>query len=146
MASISIIHGPNLNKLGEREPDLYGQHSLAAINEQLQSIGKKNGVKITTFQSNHEGDIVDYIQQLTRNKCGMILINPAAFTHTSVAIRDALSAVDIPCIEIHLTNIHRRESFRHHSYFSDIAIGTITGFGSDSYFLALQAAINYLKN
>lgn len=146
MTSICVIHGPNLNKLGEREPNVYGHQSLEAINNQLQSIGKKNDVKVTTFQSNHEGEIIDFIHQLMPKKCNMILLNPAAFTHTSIAIRDALLAVNIPFIEIHLSNVHKREPFRHQSYFSDIALGIITGFGSDSYFLALQAAINHLKN
>ncbi len=145
MASIHIINGPNLNKLGEREPGIYGQQSLEAINNKLQDIGKQNGIKVTTFQSNHEGEIIDFIHRLSPKKCSFILINPAAFTHTSIAIRDALSAVNIPIIEIHLSNIYRREPFRHKSYFSDIAIGLVAGFGADSYFLALQAAINHLK-
>lgn len=146
MVAICVIHGPNLNKLGQREPSIYGQQNLEAINNQLQAISKQNGAEVTTFQSNHEGKLIDFIHQLTPEKCNMILINPAAYTHTSIALRDALLTVDIPVIEIHLSNIFRREPFRHQSYFSDIALGTITGFGADSYFLALQAAINYLKS
>ncbi|WP_367606426.1 type II 3-dehydroquinate dehydratase [Legionella sp. W05-934-2] len=146
MTSIYVIHGPNLNKLGEREPNVYGHESLKAINDQLVSIGEKNGVKVNTFQSNHEGEVIDFIHQLTPKKCDIILINPAAFTHTSIAIRDALLAISIPFIEVHLSNVYQREPFRHKSYFSDIAVGIIAGFGSESYFLALQAAINHLKN
>lgn len=133
--NIQVIHGPNLNMLGSREPGHYGKQSLADINEALIALGDKLNVHVTTFQSNHEGEIVDKIQQL--NVDGLI-INPAAYTHTSIAIRDALLAVKIPFIEVHLSNIHRREDFRHKSLLVDVAMGVIAGFGAQSYSLALR--------
>ena len=134
---ILIIHGPNLNMLGLREPDIYGHQSLDEINDQLQEKGRGHGIDVETFQSNHEGEIVEKIQQ-AMGKCHGIIINPAAYTHTSVAIRDALAMLDIPVIEIHLSNIQKRESFRHHSMIADIAVARIAGFGAHGYLLALE--------
>jgi len=139
-----VIHGPNLNMLGQREPDIYGHQSLDEINDQLHSLGKKLGIDLETFQSNHEGEIVDKIQQ-TVGSCDGILINPAAFTHTSIAIRDALSLMDIPVIEIHLSNIYQRENFRHKSLIADIAAARIAGFGSRGYLFALEGLATLLN-
>lgn len=144
---ILVLNGPNLNLLGRREPSQYGKITLAQINERMLALSAELGNDLTFFQSNHEGDLVDTIHDALENKIDFMIINPAAFTHTSIAIRDALLAVDIPFIEVHLTNIHQRESFRHHSYFSDIATGVITGFGAHSYEMALIAAHhNHLSN
>ena len=134
---ILVIHGPNLNMLGQREPDIYGHQSLDEINARLLSLGENLGLEIETFQSNHEGEIVDRIQLAVRS-CDGILINPAAYTHTSIAIRDALSLLDIPVVEIHLSNIYKREPFRHKSLIADIATARISGFGAHGYLLALQ--------
>ena len=134
---ILVIHGPNLNMLGKREPHIYGHESLDAINTGLQARGDQLGLEVETFQSNHEGEIVDKIQRAMAD-CHGIVINPAAYTHTSVAIRDALAMLDIPVIEIHLTNIHQREPFRHQSMISDIAAARIAGFGSHGYILGLE--------
>ena len=136
---VLIINGPNLNLLGKREPDKYGSESLEQINTQLQKHAKENSIELETFQSNHEGEIVDKIQTAKDRRIDAIIINPAAYTHTSVAIRDALLSVNIPAIEVHLSNIYKREEFRHRSMISDIAVGQITGFGSKGYFLALDA-------
>jgi 3-dehydroquinate dehydratase-2 len=140
--TILVIHGPNLNLLGTREPDLYGRTTLAEIDAGLVALGRDLGVEVDTFQSNHEGVIVDRIQQAgtSPDRPAAIVINPAAYTHTSVAIRDALAGVGIPTIEIHLSNVHRREPFRRRSYISDIAVGVIAGFGAEGYRLALRAA------
>jgi len=135
---ILVIHGPNLNMLGKREPDHYGRDTLAAINQQLSARAAALGLQVTAFQSNHEGAIVDAIQDAVGQAHGVI-INPAAYTHTSVAIRDALLLLDVPTIEVHLSNIHKRESFRHHSYIADIATAQITGLGKLGYLLALDA-------
>jgi 3-dehydroquinate dehydratase II len=143
--SILVLHGPNLNLLGLREPGVYGKTTLAQINESLNLGAAKLEVKLTYLQSNHEGNLVDAIHN-ARDVYTGILINPGAYTHTSVAIRDALVAVMIPTVEIHLSNIYTREEFRHHSYIAPVAIGQISGFGADSYYLGLQALINYLKN
>ncbi len=132
---IQVIHGPNLNMLGTREPGHYGNQKLADIDEELIALGDKLGVRVTSFQSNHEGELVDKIQKLD---CDGLIINPAAYTHTSIAIRDALLAVQIPFIEVHLSNIHRREGFRHKSMLVDVATGVIAGFGAHSYSLALR--------
>ena len=140
--SILVVHGPNLNLLGVREPEHYGKLTLADINSSLESQAKHAGIALETYQSNAEADIVAKIQTLAVNKVDFIIINPAAFTHTSVSIRDAISAVNIPFIEVHLSNVFARESFRHHSYFSDIAVGVISGLGADGYKAALQFAIN----
>lgn len=142
MAKILVLHGPNLNLLGTREPETYGYTSLDDVNNALKSIASDEGHSLETFQSNAEHKIVDKIQQ-ARENVDFIIINPAAFTHTSVAIRDALAAVAIPFIEVHISNIHQREAFRQHSYLSDIAVGVICGLGVQGYDLALQAAITH---
>ena len=139
---ILVLHGPNLNLLGTREPAIYGSETLADINRTLTESGKTGGIAVDTFQSNHEGALVDRIQAARTDGTGFIIINPAAFTHTSVAMRDAFAAVAIPFIEVHLSNVHKREAFRHHSYFSDIAVGTIVGLGSKGYMLAMVYAMN----
>jgi len=144
MAQILVLNGPNLNLLGTREPEHYGNDTLESINQGLQQTAEAAGHEIAFFQSNAEADLVDHIQQAIGDGVAFILINPAAFTHTSVAIRDALAASKIPFIEIHLSNIAAREEFRHQSYFSDIAVGVISGFGAPSYALALQAALQRL--
>ena len=144
MANILIIHGPNLNLLGQREPEQYGHVTLAEIDEELAKLGQDSGHKTAHLQSNAEDVLVDRIHQAPRENVSFILINPAAFTHTSIAIRDALAAVKIPFIEVHLSNIHAREEFRRKSYFSDLAIGVICGFGRRSYEMAMQSAIEYL--
>ncbi len=131
--------------LGVREPEIYGSLTLSQINTQLSLEAEKLDVALETFQSNHEGDLVDRIQKAFREVDGL-LINPAAYTHTSVALRDAISGVGIPTVEVHLSNIHRREAFRHHSYIAPIAIGQICGFGKDSYILGLQALVTYLQD
>lgn len=140
---ILVIHGPNLNMLGKREPDVYGRTTLEEINKRLSDGAKKAKVGLETFQSNHEGEIVDAIQG-AMGKFGAIIINPGAFTHTSVAIRDAIAAVGIPAVEVHLSNIYKREEFRHHSYISGVAAGQIAGFGADSYLLGLRAALKLI--
>lgn len=145
MADLLVINGPNLNLLGTREPEIYGAETLKDIAERLEKQAQAHGKTLDFFQSNHEGQLVDRIQQARQEKVQCILINPAAYTHTSVAIRDALLATSIPFIEVHLSNIHKRELFRHHSYLSDVAIGVICGLGSQGYDLALQAALRYCK-
>jgi 3-dehydroquinate dehydratase-2 len=135
--SILVLHGPNLNLLGVREPEIYGRESLDDINRRLVDAARSAGAELACFQSNHEGALVDRIQQAGREGVAFIVINPAAYTHTSVAIRDALAGVKIPFIEVHLSNVHGRESFRHRSFVSDIAVGTICGLGSRGYDLAL---------
>jgi len=142
--NVLLIHGPNLQLLGKRQPEIYGSQTLEDINLHLSEIALQRGVELKTFQSNHEGEIVSCIGNHIDWADG-VLINPAAYTHTSVAIRDALSAVNLPVIEIHLSNIYARESFRHHSYISAIAAGVIGGFGAYSYDLALDAMIHVLK-
>jgi 3-dehydroquinate dehydratase-2 len=134
---ILVIHGPNLNMLGQREPDIYGRESLADIDTKLKTRGAGFGLEVESFQSNHEGAIVDKIQQVM-GSCQGIIINPAAYTHTSVAIRDALGMLDVPVIEIHLSNIHKREPFRHRSMIADIVVARIAGFGAHGYLLALE--------
>ena len=145
MSHILVIHGPNLNLLGTREPEVYGADTLAAINQNLNQMAQKNGVSLQTFQSNNEGEIVSCIQQAANNQVDFIIINPAAYTHTSVAIRDAFLATRIPFIEAHLSNVYAREEFRMHSYLSDLAVGVIGGFGKNSYMLALEAAVIHCK-
>jgi 3-dehydroquinate dehydratase-2 len=137
--AVLVVHGPNLNLLGEREPEIYGRTRLADINKQLKQLGRELEMKVETFQSNSEGAIVDRIQR-ARRKCDVLILNPGAYTHTSLAIRDAIEAVTIPVIEVHLTNVYRREPFRHHSTIADVAHGRIMGFGAESYSLALRAA------
>jgi len=143
MKSILVIHGPNLNKLGTREPEIYGKETLGDINEKLIALGKKNGVDVQCFQSNHEGEIIDKIQAMGQKISGVI-INPAAFTHTSIAIRDALSMIDIPIIEVHISNIYKREPFRHTSMISGIVLGQIAGLGIQGYMMAMEALIGIL--
>ena len=143
--SILVIHGPNLNLLGTREPEHYGHATLDSINTSLSATEKTAGVALEAYQSNAEADIVAKIHTLATEKVDFIIINPAAFTHTSVSIRDAISAVNIPFIEVHLSNVFTRESFRHHSYFSDIAVGVISGLGAEGYDAALRFAINQLN-
>jgi len=140
---ILVIHGPNLNMLGKREPHIYGHQSLDEINTGLQARGDQLGIEVETFQSNHEGEIVDKIQQAGVG-CHGIVINPAAYTHTSVAIRDALAMLDIPVIEVHLSNIHKREPFRHQSMIADIVAARIAGFGSHGYMLGLEGVAKML--
>jgi 3-dehydroquinate dehydratase-2 len=141
---VLILHGPNLNLLGTREPAIYGRETLAEIDGRLGAMVRATGLDCGTFQSNHEGALVDRIHQAKRDGVGFIIFNPAAFTHTSVALRDALAAVEIPFIEVHLSNVHAREAFRRRSYFSDTAVGTITGLGSEGYDLALAYALRRL--
>ncbi len=143
---ILLINGPNLNMLGTREPEIYGSLSLSDIENQMQDIATVHSIELTSFQSNAEHEIIDRIHAASNDSTNFILINPAAFTHTSVAIRDALASVQIPFIEIHLSNPHAREAFRKHSYFSDLAVGVIAGFGVDSYLMALESAIKKLQN
>ena len=141
MNNIVIINGPNLNMLGKREPNIYGDTTLEQINAELYEIGKQKKVCVETFQSNHEGAIIDKIQGIS-GKCAGLIINPGAFTHTSIAIRDALLLIDVPIIEVHLSNIYKRATFRHKSVISDIAVGQITGFGVAGYFFALKTLIS----
>lgn len=141
---VIVLHGPNLNLLGTREPALYGTTTLAEIDRALAAEGKRLGVRVTTFQSNHEGALVDRIQQAREQEHG-ILINAAAYTHTSIAIRDALSAVGLPAVEVHLTNLHRREPFRQHSQLAGVVVGRVEGFGSESYLLGFHGLIGLLK-
>jgi 3-dehydroquinate dehydratase II len=140
--SILVLHGPNLNLLGEREPQHYGIQTLEDIDQALKTIASAKSIKLETMQSNSEGDLVNKIQSLHNDKVDFLIINPAAYTHTSVAMRDALSAVKVPFIEVHLSNVYAREPFRHHSYFSDIAVAVISGLGADGYIAALNFAIN----
>jgi 3-dehydroquinate dehydratase-2 len=142
--SILALHGPNLNLLGQREPGIYGSLTLAEINRLLEQEALKLQAKIVAVQSNHEGVLVDTIHDALGKHQG-ILINAAAYTHTSVALRDAIAAVNLPTVEVHLSNIYRREEFRHHSYISSVAIGQISGFGVQSYLLGLQALVHHLR-
>ena len=147
MAKILVINGPNLNLLGTREPEHYGQTTLDDINQELITLAKTAGHELASFQSNAEHELVDRIHQGAAEGVEFIIINPAAFTHTSVALRDALAGVAIPFIEVHLSNIFAREDFRHQSYFSDLAVGVISGLGAQGYELALEAALNsFAKN
>lgn len=141
MKKILVLHGPNLNLLGCREPTIYGSKSLLDLNNRLQELAQTAGMTLSAIQSNSEADLINAIHQAAENNVAHIIINPAGFTHTSVALRDALLAVQIPFIEVHISNIHAREPFRHHSYFSDIASGVISGLGTNSYLLALQSII-----
>jgi len=144
MIKILVIHGPNLNLLGKREPEIYGKVTIEGINKKLNEAAKKKKVTLEIFQSNHEGEIVDKIGK-AKDKYDVLLINPAAYTHTSVAIRDAISAINIPAVEVHLSNIYAREDFRHISLIAAVAKGQISGFGVDSYLYGLDAAINLAK-
>jgi 3-dehydroquinate dehydratase-2 len=142
---ILVIHGPNLNLLGTREPGVYGSRTLAQIDADLAATAAQAGAELKSFQSNHEGALVDRIQAAASDGCRFIIINPAAYTHTSVAMRDALAAVALPFVEVHLSNIHKRESFRHHSFFSALADGVICGLGAQGYQLALAYALQKLR-
>lgn len=144
MARILVLHGPNLNLLGSREPEVYGRATLAEIDGSLSERARQAGHALESFQSNAEDALIDRIQAAETDGTAFIVINPAAFTHTSVALRDALSAVAIPFIEVHLSNPHAREAFRRQSYFSDLAVGLVAGFGADSYRYALDAALSRL--
>ncbi|MFA5060445.1 MAG: type II 3-dehydroquinate dehydratase [Candidatus Omnitrophota bacterium] len=145
MKKILVIHGPNLGLLGKRETDVYGTTTLETINNLLKKIAAKEKVSLEIFQSNHEGEIVDKIGSAKKNKISAILINPAAYTHTSVAIRDAIAAVDLPAVEVHLSNIYAREEFRHTSLIAPVVCGQVSGFGVQSYLLGLQATILLIK-
>ena len=145
MSKILVLHGPNLNLLGQRETHHYGSDSLEAINQRLVERGRAAGMEVEAFQSNAEAPLIERIHAAQKDQVAFIIINPAAFTHTIVALRDALAAVRIPFIEVHLSNIHAREPFRHHSYFSDLAAGVIAGLGPMVYELALDAAIRSVR-
>lgn len=145
MPDLLVIHGPNLNLLGTREPEHYGSDTLDAIDSRLKETATSSGFSLGSFQSNAESEMIEQIHQASKDGVRFIIINPAAFTHTSVALRDAISGVKIPFIEVHLSNVHAREAFRGHSYFSDIAVGVISGLGAQGYELALQAAISKLQ-
>lgn len=145
-STILVIHGPNLNLLGKREPEVYGHLTLDDINQQLSLQARQANISFDTFQSNWEGAVVDRIHQAQQDGIKFIIINPAALTHTSIAIRDALLGVAIPFIEVHLSNVHAREAFRHHSYLSDKAVGVICGLGAKGYSFALDFAIEKLKS
>lgn len=142
---ILVIHGPNLNLLGTREPEHYGRVTLADINRELVSQAESAGIELECFQSNHEGALIERVHAAREQGVGAIIINPAGYTHTSVALRDALAGVAIPFVEVHLSNVHAREAFRHHSYFSDLAIGVICGLGHQGYRLALEFLLNKLN-
>jgi 3-dehydroquinate dehydratase-2 len=137
---ILVLHGPNLNLLGKREPAIYGAFSLEEINGQIRALAAELGVEIELFQSNHEGELIDRIHR-AMGAFDAVVINPGAYTHTSVALRDAVSSTGLPTVEVHLSNIYRREDFRQHSFLSGVAVGQITGFGADSYLLGLRAAV-----
>jgi len=143
-ARVLVLHGPNLNLLGLREPEIYGQTTLADIDAGLMALGRELGVAVETFQSNHEGELVSTIQA-ARGRCAALIINAGAYTHTSVAILDAVLAVGLPVVEVHLSNLYKREPFRHHSYLARAAVGQICGFGADSYLLGLRAAVGLIK-
>ena len=145
MTKILVIHGPNLNLLGKREVKVYGKTTIDKINSELKKLAKKNNAVVEIMQSNHEGEIVDVIGKAKKDKVKAILINPAAYTHTSVAIRDAIAAADIPTVEVHLSNIYAREDFRHTSLIAPVAKGQVSGFGKTSYLLGLEAAIELAK-
>jgi 3-dehydroquinate dehydratase II len=145
MPTILVIHGPNLNLLGQRETQHYGRDTLAAIDARLVARGREAGVAVETFQSNAEAPLIERVHAAKSDETAYIVINPAAFTHTSVALRDALAAVSIPFIEVHISNVHAREPFRQHSYFSDLAAGVISGLGPFGYELAVEAALRAVK-
>ncbi len=146
MATILVLHGPNLNLLGSREPEIYGSITLEQINQKLTSMCMESGHHIQILQSNAEYELIERIHEARNEGVNFIVINPAAYTHTSIALRDALASVEIPFVECHLSNVYQREPFRHKSYLSDLALGVICGFGSHSYELALLAAFEKLKN
>jgi 3-dehydroquinate dehydratase-2 len=144
MVHLLVLHGPNLNLLGSREPHLYGQMSLKEIDAAIMEVAKAEGIRVDIKQSNIEGELVTWIQE-AKDRFDAIIINPAAYTHTSVAIRDAIAAVSIPTVEVHLSNLYTRESFRRRSYIAGVAVGQISGFGAVSYVLGIKGAIEYLK-
>jgi 3-dehydroquinate dehydratase-2 len=146
MATLLVLHGPNLNLLGTREPDIYGRTTLPMIDQTLDRIAQARGHRVLCFQSNAEHELINRVQQTPKDGIDFVIINPAGFTHTSVALRDALAAAGVPFIEVHLSNIFRREPFRAHSYFSDLAIGVISGLGAQGYEAALLAALAHLEN
>lgn len=141
---ILIIHGPNLNLLGIREKGVYGETTLDQVNYEIRRFAKEEGIDIDILQSNHEGELVEAIHK-ARDSFDAIVINPAAYTHTSIAIRDAIAAIDIPTIEVHISNIYKRESFRRHSFISEVAVGQVSGFGADSYLLGIKGSLYHLK-
>lgn len=141
---VLMLNGPNLNLLGKRQPEIYGSLSLSEIEQQVRTLAKELGIEIDFRQSNSEAELIDWIHN-SAGKFGALVINPAAYTHTSLALRDAISAVGIPTVEIHISNIHRREPFRHHSYIAEVAVGQIAGFGAKSYLLGLRAAVELLQ-
>jgi 3-dehydroquinate dehydratase-2 len=145
MAHLLLLNGPNLNLLGMREPGLYGQVTLAQVHERMTQLAAEAGHRLTAFQSNSESELIERIHQAPTGHVAFIIFNPAGFTHTSVALRDALLAVKIPFVEVHLSNVHAREPFRHHSYFSDLAVGVISGLGHQGYLLALEYLLNKLN-
>jgi len=145
MKKILVMHGPNLNLLGTREPEIYGHTTLADINEMIKQRAVEADIMAETLQSNHEGVLVDALQQAKTNGYSFIILNAAAFTHYSIAIRDAIAAIEVPVIEVHLSNIHQREEFRHHSVISPVVVGQICGFGVDSYMAALEVVIRRLQ-
>jgi 3-dehydroquinate dehydratase-2 len=140
--NVLVLHGPNLNLLGTREPEVYGSVTLPDIDRELMQIAKEAGASLQTLQSNHEGVLIDRVHAARTDGTDFIVINPGAFTHTSVALRDAFAGVAIPFVEVHLSNVHRREAFRHHSYFSELAEGVIVGLGAQGYYLALRFALS----
>ena len=140
--NVLVLHGPNLNLLGTREPEVYGSVTLPDIDRELTQIAKEAGASLQSLQSNHEGVLIDRVHAARTDGTDFIVINPGAFTHTSVALRDALAGVSIPFVEVHLSNVHRREPFRHHSYFSELAEGVIVGLGAQGYSLALRFALS----
>lgn len=144
MEKILVVHGPNLNMLGRREVEIYGNMSLEKVNESVRDLAKELGVEVDIFQSNSEGTLIDRIQD-AYGRYDAIVINPGGYTHTSVALRDAVAATGIPAIEVHISNIHRREEYRHHSFVAEVAVGQITGFGMDSYLLGLRAAVEFIR-
>lgn len=146
MSQVLVLNGPNLNLLGRREPEKYGTLTLQDIEQSLRDQANALSVSIDFFQSNSEGALIDRVQQAGLDGTGIAIVNPAGYTHTSVPLRDAFLGVSLPLIEVHLSNIYKRESFRHHSYFSDIAVGTLAGFGAPGYTMALTAAASYLNN